>query len=182
MVRTRNKSHGSSVKLAHLLFTQIDSPPALFASQARPTLPHIQNKCTFQDFSLFNFVFSPPPSPFFLSFLSLCFAARENKMFSENEIRNIMFQVLSGLVFVHKHGKRLPSDCPSLCSLVVFVLQSCWKFNMTRSLNTKNPLRTSSECKLCVMFYSIDVCWGVICTGFGHLCQHVSSTDIYSNS
>uniref|UniRef100_UPI0037E78E16 serine/threonine-protein kinase MAK n=1 Tax=Semicossyphus pulcher TaxID=241346 RepID=UPI0037E78E16 len=29
---------------------------------------------------------------------------RENKMFSENEIRNIMFQVLSGLVFVHKHG------------------------------------------------------------------------------
>ncbi|XP_070842422.1 serine/threonine-protein kinase MAK isoform X1 [Chaetodon trifascialis] len=29
---------------------------------------------------------------------------RENKMFSENEIRNILFQVLSGLVFVHKHG------------------------------------------------------------------------------
>uniref|UniRef100_A0A3Q3GTN3 non-specific serine/threonine protein kinase n=1 Tax=Labrus bergylta TaxID=56723 RepID=A0A3Q3GTN3_9LABR len=29
---------------------------------------------------------------------------RENKMFSENEIRNIMFQVLSGMVFVHKHG------------------------------------------------------------------------------
>uniref|UniRef100_A0A7N8X2U9 non-specific serine/threonine protein kinase n=1 Tax=Mastacembelus armatus TaxID=205130 RepID=A0A7N8X2U9_9TELE len=29
---------------------------------------------------------------------------REDKMFSENEIRNIMFQVLSGLAFVHKHG------------------------------------------------------------------------------
>ncbi|XP_024135752.1 serine/threonine-protein kinase MAK isoform X7 [Oryzias melastigma] len=29
---------------------------------------------------------------------------RENKMFSENEIRNILFQVLSGLTFVHKHG------------------------------------------------------------------------------
>ncbi|XP_054622199.1 serine/threonine-protein kinase MAK isoform X2 [Dunckerocampus dactyliophorus] len=29
---------------------------------------------------------------------------RENKMFSENEIRNIMFQVLSGLAFIHKHG------------------------------------------------------------------------------
>ncbi|KAJ8374931.1 hypothetical protein SKAU_G00055110 [Synaphobranchus kaupii] len=29
---------------------------------------------------------------------------RENKMFSEHEIRNIMFQVLSGLAFVHKHG------------------------------------------------------------------------------
>ncbi|XP_036377447.1 serine/threonine-protein kinase MAK [Megalops cyprinoides] len=29
---------------------------------------------------------------------------RENKLFSENEIRNIMFQVLSGLAFVHKHG------------------------------------------------------------------------------
>uniref|UniRef100_A0A3Q4APE0 non-specific serine/threonine protein kinase n=1 Tax=Mola mola TaxID=94237 RepID=A0A3Q4APE0_MOLML len=29
---------------------------------------------------------------------------RENKMFSENEIRNIIFQVLTGLVFVHKHG------------------------------------------------------------------------------
>ncbi|CAJ0954585.1 unnamed protein product, partial [Ranitomeya imitator] len=28
---------------------------------------------------------------------------RENKMFTENEIRNIMFQVLSGLAFVHKH-------------------------------------------------------------------------------
>ncbi|XP_028814287.1 serine/threonine-protein kinase MAK isoform X3 [Denticeps clupeoides] len=29
---------------------------------------------------------------------------RENKMFTENEIRNIMFQVVSGLAFVHKHG------------------------------------------------------------------------------
>ncbi|XP_035270091.1 serine/threonine-protein kinase MAK isoform X3 [Anguilla anguilla] len=29
---------------------------------------------------------------------------RENKLFSEHEIRNIMFQVLSGLAFVHKHG------------------------------------------------------------------------------
>ncbi|XP_044150993.1 serine/threonine-protein kinase MAK [Bufo gargarizans] len=29
---------------------------------------------------------------------------RENKMFTENEIRNIMFQVLSGLAFIHKHG------------------------------------------------------------------------------
>lgn len=29
---------------------------------------------------------------------------RENRMLSENEIRNIMFQVLSGLAFVHKHG------------------------------------------------------------------------------
>ncbi|XP_037613091.1 serine/threonine-protein kinase MAK isoform X4 [Sebastes umbrosus] len=29
---------------------------------------------------------------------------RENKMFSENEIRTIMFQVVSGLAFVHKHG------------------------------------------------------------------------------
>ncbi|XP_016310770.1 serine/threonine-protein kinase MAK isoform X3 [Sinocyclocheilus anshuiensis] len=29
---------------------------------------------------------------------------RENKMFTENEIRNIMFQVLSGLAFVHKNG------------------------------------------------------------------------------
>uniref|UniRef100_A0A8C5GS99 non-specific serine/threonine protein kinase n=1 Tax=Gouania willdenowi TaxID=441366 RepID=A0A8C5GS99_GOUWI len=29
---------------------------------------------------------------------------REEKMFSEHEIRNILFQVLSGLAFVHKHG------------------------------------------------------------------------------
>ncbi|XP_056594923.1 serine/threonine-protein kinase MAK isoform X5 [Triplophysa dalaica] len=29
---------------------------------------------------------------------------RENKMFTENEIRNIVFQILSGLAFVHKHG------------------------------------------------------------------------------
>ncbi|XP_054479269.1 serine/threonine-protein kinase MAK [Anoplopoma fimbria] len=29
---------------------------------------------------------------------------RENKKFSENEIRNIMFQVVTGLAFVHKHG------------------------------------------------------------------------------
>lgn len=42
---------------------------------------------------------------FLPSFLSLSCAHRENKMFSENEIRNITFQVLSGLVFVHKHGK-----------------------------------------------------------------------------
>ncbi|KAM6918206.1 serine/threonine-protein kinase MAK-like isoform 2-T2 [Xenentodon cancila] len=29
---------------------------------------------------------------------------RQDKMFSVNEIRNILFQVLSGLAFVHKHG------------------------------------------------------------------------------
>ncbi|KAG7220915.1 hypothetical protein INR49_017765 [Caranx melampygus] len=29
---------------------------------------------------------------------------REDKMFSENEIRNVLFQILSGLAFVHKHG------------------------------------------------------------------------------
>ncbi|KAG7257096.1 hypothetical protein CRUP_026564 [Coryphaenoides rupestris] len=29
---------------------------------------------------------------------------REDRFFSENEIRNMMFQVLSGLAFVHKHG------------------------------------------------------------------------------
>lgn len=47
-------------------------------------------------------------SSFFLSFVFYHFAAaREDKMFSENEIRNILFQVLSGLAFVHKHGKRL---------------------------------------------------------------------------
>lgn len=49
--------------------------------------------------------------PSFFLFLSFVFypfaAAREDKMFSENEIRNILFQVLSGLAFVHKHGKRL---------------------------------------------------------------------------
>lgn len=75
----------------------------------------------FSRFLLVQFRFS---APLFLSlsFLSLRFAARENKMFSENEIRNITFQVLSGLVFVHKHGKRLPSIALSLCS-VAFVLQ-----------------------------------------------------------
>lgn len=44
---------------------------------------------------------------FFLLSLTTFAAAREDKMFSENEIRNILFQVLSGLAFVHKHGKRL---------------------------------------------------------------------------
>lgn len=79
------------------------------ASQARAARPHTHNKCSFPHFSLFNFV-SPFLFPLFpLSFLSLCFTPRENKMFSENEIRNMMFQVLSGLVFVHKHGKKLSS-------------------------------------------------------------------------
>lgn len=44
------------------------------------------------------------PLPLFSFQLS---AAREAKMFSENEIRNILFQVLSGLALVHKHGKSL---------------------------------------------------------------------------
>lgn len=45
--------------------------------------------------------------PLFLSFVFYHLsAAREDKMFSENEIRNILFQVLSGLAFVHKHGKK----------------------------------------------------------------------------
>lgn len=76
-------------------------------SQAGAARPH--NKCSFHHFSLFNFVSSFLFLLFSLSFLSLCLALRENKMFSENEIRNMMFQVLSGLVFVHKHGKKLPS-------------------------------------------------------------------------
>lgn len=55
--------------------------------------------------AFFHLYFTP------LSFLSLSHwaAVRENKMFSENEIRNIMFQVISGLAFVHKHGKKLYS-------------------------------------------------------------------------
>lgn len=61
----------------------------------------------------FNSFLHSLKSPFYLlsfpfallSFLSLSCRHRENKMFSENEIRNITFQVLSGLVFVHKHGK-----------------------------------------------------------------------------
>lgn len=42
-------------------------------------------------------------------------------MFTENEIRNIMFQVLSGMAFVHKHGKML---CPpaALLSIVCVTL------------------------------------------------------------
>lgn len=47
-------------KLGHLFFPPTDSQP-VFTSQARPTLARIHNKCTFQDFSLFNFC--PPPSP-----------------------------------------------------------------------------------------------------------------------
>lgn len=62
----------------------------------------------------FNSIFSHPKISSFL-FFTLCLSFlpsppcrpyRENKMFSENEIRNITFQVLSGLVFVHKHGKK----------------------------------------------------------------------------
>lgn len=45
-------------------------------------------------------------------------------MFSENEIRNIMFQVLSGLAFVHKHGKRLYSVCCFLLPNVAQLLAS----------------------------------------------------------
>ena len=52
-------------------------------------------------------IFSLSSPSFFPSLVFSHFAAaREDKMFSENEIRNILFQVLSGLAFVHKHGKR----------------------------------------------------------------------------
>lgn len=64
----------------------------------------------------FNSIFSRPKiSSSFFFFFTLCLSFlpsppcrpyRENKMFSENEIRNITFQVLTGLVFVHKHGKK----------------------------------------------------------------------------
>lgn len=58
--------------------------------------------------------------PLFLSFVFYHLsAAREDKMFSENEIRNILFQVLSGLAFVHKHGK--------IClSLVLSIFFKAW--------------------------------------------------------
>lgn len=69
-------------------------------------------------FLSFLFYLSFPP---FLSLLRS--AARENKMFSENEIRNILFQVLSGLVFVHKHGKRL-------YSIILYLLKSCMTFQL----------------------------------------------------
>lgn len=66
--------------------------------------PYIQNTALQSSLSLNTFI-SLLVHP---SFFSACgFAVRENKMFSENEIRNIMFQVLSGLAFVHKHGKKL---------------------------------------------------------------------------
>lgn len=72
--KTSSKSHGSSVK--HVLFTQTDSQPA-FTSQARPTLPRIQNKCTFQDFSLFNSGFPlTPPTPSSFPSLFCPFALR----------------------------------------------------------------------------------------------------------
>lgn len=58
-----------------------------------------------------------------LSFLLVFYhfaAAREDKMFSENEIRNILFQILSGLAFVHKHGKRLLLSFSLRLALTVF--------------------------------------------------------------
>lgn len=64
--------------------------------------------CHFNKAWLFAQCFFFMPS-FFLSFFLVFYhfaAAREDKMFSENEIRNILFQVLTGLAFVHKHGKR----------------------------------------------------------------------------
>lgn len=84
------------------------SPRLTAASQAGAARPHTHNKCTFI-ISLCSILFPLFFSLSFPSLFSLCFAPRENKMFSENEIRNMMFQVLSGLVFVHKHGKKLPS-------------------------------------------------------------------------
>lgn len=68
-----------------------------------PSIPSSKMHVPFQTslflhLSLISFVFLYPLFP-------LWDAVRENKMFTENEIRNIMFQVLSGLAFVHKHGK-----------------------------------------------------------------------------
>lgn len=89
----------------------IHNQPVFAPHRLLPMLPHIQNeRALFRislSFNRFSVLFLFYPS--FLPFLSLRSAARENKTFSENEIRNIMFQVLSGLVFVHKHGKRLYS-------------------------------------------------------------------------
>ena len=79
----------------------------------------------------------------FLTFLSLlCSAARENKMFSENEIRNILFQVLSGLVFVHKHGKR-PYSIILLKSCMTFQFVGWSVFDIVKSLSSCVPARCS---------------------------------------
>ena len=50
--------------------------------------------------TVFSALFSLSVYPL-LSFLLLS-VVREDRMFSENEIRNIIFQVLTGLAFVHK--------------------------------------------------------------------------------
>lgn len=42
-------------------------------------------------------------------------------MFSENEIRNILFQVLTGLAFVHKHGE-------ALTFVILFIFCLCHSF------------------------------------------------------
>lgn len=98
----------------------------------QPLLPHIQLQCAvvFRIFFSINCLSFISPSPLLTSslpsFLSPYSVARENKMFSENEIRNIIFQVLTGLVFVHKHGKQHLSHS-LIVDLGVFCFFPCKK-------------------------------------------------------
>ncbi|XP_039982250.1 serine/threonine-protein kinase MAK isoform X2 [Xiphias gladius] len=59
---------------------------------------------------------------------------RENKMFSENEIRNIMFQVLSGLAFVHKHDMK-PENLLCMGPELVKI----GDFGLAREIRSKPP-------------------------------------------
>ncbi|XP_029955305.1 serine/threonine-protein kinase MAK isoform X2 [Salarias fasciatus] len=64
---------------------------------------------------------------------------RENRMFSENEIRNIMFQVLSGLVFVHKHGFFHRDMKPENLLCMGPELVKIADFGLAREIRSKGP-------------------------------------------
>nr|XP_020470972.1 serine/threonine-protein kinase MAK isoform X3 [Monopterus albus] len=64
---------------------------------------------------------------------------REDKMFSENEIRNIMFQVLSGLAFVHKHGFFHRDMKPENLLCMGPELVKIGDFGLAREIRSKPP-------------------------------------------
>ncbi|XP_068437653.1 serine/threonine-protein kinase MAK isoform X5 [Clinocottus analis] len=82
------------------------------ANEHIPSLHLSYNTClhtsksahAFQDFSSFSLLFLNFSFLSFFVVVPLWLLFSENKKLSENEIRNIMFQVVSGLAFVHKHG------------------------------------------------------------------------------
>lgn len=90
-------------KVCTVLGTHTKNWPLWKAPKPTKPLNVFQRCCNYVFVERFGFFFSPCYS--FTRFYSRIFYASRKKLFPESVSRNIGFQILQGLSFIHKHGR-----------------------------------------------------------------------------